>query len=216
MDELSLQQQVSGGSRDAFAALFRTYGLGVYRQALAALASDDAARTAVKDVFSALYRALRSGAVYPDLSKAIHALTAETLAAAAPSPISENPQDAARPVETLVCAEASVEKDFEEPMAARPVRRVVPASEESSATDVPALDRAMRRTAGLRESTGASLPDRERPSRIANGLMIGCIVMFLLLVIWILIGILMDFGVLPSLDLGFSWFNRTFFTLFSL
>lgn len=58
-------------------------------------------------------------------------------------------------------------------------------------------------------------PDGQRRGRggVATTILI---VLFLLLFLWLLIGILMDFSVLPRFDLGFRWFNEHIFPLFSL
>lgn len=40
------------------------------------------------------------------------------------------------------------------------------------------------------------------------------LILFLLLFVWVLAGILMDLGVLPKINLGYSWFNANVFPLF--
>jgi len=40
------------------------------------------------------------------------------------------------------------------------------------------------------------------------------LIVFFFFLLWAIAGMLMNMGILPSFNLGYAWFNRTFFTLF--
>ncbi len=65
-----------------------------------------------------------------------------------------------------------------------------------------------------RKKRGAPQPaPRRRHGGVVTTILI---VLFLLLFLWLLAGILMDFSVLPRFDLGYRWFNEHIFPLFTL
>lgn len=55
---------------------------------------------------------------------------------------------------------------------------------------------------------------RSSAKRIRGAFMFGVNILLCLLLVWLLIGLLIRLGVLPSIDLGYSWFNQYVFLLF--
>ena len=69
---------------------------------------------------------------------------------------------------------------------------------------------------GARRGHGPDGPHGRGRKRGENAVISGLIVLLSALLLWIVAGILMDFQVLPFVDLGYTWFNQNIFPLFHL
>lgn len=215
MNSHELQRKIRGGDRDAFRALYAACGQGVYTRAQAALGDADAARDAVKQVFLNLHNEILASGQPLDIDARLvdlldgevrmrRVLAGDFTAADDARPAPPPPE---APVQSAPATEA--------PAPEKPPR---PAPDPFSEAEPyrPPLERAQAYmqadAAGARQKK-----QKERPSRTrGNAFITVLIVIFLLLFLWVLAGILMDFKILPRIDLGFRWFNEAIFPLFSL
>ena len=59
------------------------------------------------------------------------------------------------------------------------------------------------------------MPERAKPKK-RNGFQKVLVMLLLLVLLWSLVGVLMDVRLIPAFDLGYRWFNATVFPLFSI
>lgn len=213
-----LQKRVFNGDREAFRSVYQKYGRGVYLDALKALGNETAARGVVKQTFLNLHNELMCKDEDVDIGERVRELADhETLlmqvlgspsgeeagAAVASHGAAAAAAQKARPDEGF-SDNADIEAADEEP-------------EEEIPDDLPPLERtrAYMRADGEEDLHAI----RERASKTpkqGRGIGTALLILFLLILLWVSGGILMDLGILPSVDLGYRWFNENIFRLFTL
>ena len=98
----------------------------------------------------------------------------------------------------------------EEAAPERPARR--PASERAAKVDVYALDED-----GNERDDYYDEYEEENEKPRNKGLFIFCVILniiLILILLWFLAGLLVNLGILPDIDIGYSWFNETIYPLF--
>ena len=201
MDKLTCIRQIRDGETEAARLLFGEYGDGIYRRALAATKSKEAARAITRETILELIRTLREkneadgwdlwvdavtgrrielyGLVDADVQKLSGELFGTPGEAAEPQTAAEPPQPA--------------------PIAAEP------ASEAPVPEEEPLFDNSQRRANGKKRAGGAT----------AGGVIATVLLILgILLMIWVILGFLKGLNILPTLDLGYTWFNEHLFRLF--
>lgn len=229
MNSHELQKRIQGGDRDAFRELYAVCGQGVYLTAQEALGDADAARDAVKQIFLNLHHEILSSDHPLDIDARLLALTEEELrtrrilggdlsaepaSEAPPAPIAPPASEAPPATEAKPAPEApsAPQEAAPPPPAPDPIEEAAPYS--------PPLERAqahMEADEELARRRKKREQRAERPSgQRGNAVITILIVIFLLLFLWVLAGILMDFEILPRIELGYRWFNESVFPLFNL
>jgi len=212
-----LQKRIFNGDREAFRAVYQKYGRGVYLDALKALGNETTARGVVKQTFLNLHNELMCKDEDIDLQERIRALAdQETLLVQVLGSPSGEEAGAAVAAHGSVPAEAPQEPSAVEDYA-DDSETADTESDEETPDDLPPLERthAYMRADGEEDLQAM----RERASKSPKqGRWLGSVLLalFLLILLWVLGGILMDLGILPFIDLGYSWFNETIFQLFKL
>ncbi len=218
-----LMEQVHRGDKEAFATLYSRYNNVVFRIAYNATRDKDQSIQVVKAVFKDVYETLRArGAVQGDFNAWLDGLTMSHLrfleknkpgaqVPVPPSPVFESvpvgvPAAPRKLQKTAASARESTpvnayRVETAQPRQERPARRYTP--EEAQAIEQRARARLER----------TELEEEEKIYR--PSLLLG-IAGFALCaeLLWLLVGLLMRLEVLPEVDLGFKWFNETFFPLF--
>lgn len=207
MNSHELQQRIQNGDRDAFRTLYSACGPRVYQLAYDALGDESATRSVVKQVFLTLHREIQRSTSPLDIDARLSALTREELRTA-----------------RLLSGDFTAVQAEEPAAAAQNVAQPDPqpvAAPEPAAPQLPPLQRAEaymeaeRKGKPGKRDKRAHAPEEERPHR-SSAVITVLIVLFLLMFLWVLAGILMDFAIIPRFDLGYQWFNDTVFPLFSL
>ncbi len=109
------------------------------------------------------------------------------------------------PIEEVETFEEEVETPEEEYEAPKPKKKAKPVREEKPVEVYEAFD----------EEAEEEEEEDDRPRN--KGLFIFCIILnivLILILLWFLGGLLVNLGVLPQMDLGYSWFNNTIYPLF--
>ncbi len=216
MSSDDLQTRIHNGERDAFRAVYSQYGRRVYLNALKSLGQETAARSVVKQVFLNLHRELLRSADPVDIPARIRELTdSELLLRRILAGTDEGtlfdggaPSDA-RPRTGVKSEPVRLDDDAD-----------VPAG-DADARELPPLDRtqAYMRFEGADVSRPSGFDARREAYERKPGKSVFLrflLVLFLLLFFWVLAGIAMDLGWLPSFNLGYGWFNEHIFPLFAL
>ncbi len=213
MNSHDLQRKIQGGDRDAFRELYAVCGQGVYLQAQEALGDSDAARDTVKQVFLNLHHEILSSEHPLDIDARLATLTDAELRtrrilkgdlSAADGAVGAPPEPV---VSQAAAASASPAPD---PFAAAEPYRP-PLERAQARMDA---DKAAETLDAVRKKRASCEP--HEPKKRGDTVVTVLIVIFLLLFVWVLVGILMDLSVLPRIDLGYQWFNDTVFPLFNL
>lgn len=200
----SLQERIHLGDRDAFRALYSEYSRDVYLTAQEALGNDASARAVVKQVFLRIHRELLDAEAPIDTGLRIDVLTNEEIRVQRIA-AGDMGRDILK-VHTPRRLNLRPEAPASEPAAQRPEPR-------------PAFERAQVRYVQQNVDHAAHGAEPLPPkAQRGAGRVIGLIllVLFFLAFLWTLVGILASLGVLPQIDLGYSWFDRTVFQLFNL
>lgn len=199
----SLQERIHRGDRDAFRALYSEYSRDVYLTAQEALQSDALARAVVKQVFLRIHREILDAGGPIDTDRRIDLLTNEEIR-----------------IQRIARGDTGSEILQEVRTPRRLDRRAEPprtaAAPQASQQQGSPMQRVQMRYV---PSGAAGQPPRSAPQKgIGFGRVLGLIalILFFLVFAWALCGILMALGVLPSIDLGYGWFDRTVFRLFDL
>lgn len=224
MNSHELQNRIKNGDSDAFRELYAVCGQGVYQHAYEALKDTAAARDAVKQVFLVLHREILQSDHPLDIDARLTALTdSETetrLVLDGVFDAAESLQASAQPSYKASSDSAAAHVPAAEPAA--PPQPPKPSDSEAvhdafknASPYLPPLERA---EAHMQADGIPVQPEKksDKPKEHGNVVITVLIVIFLLMFLWVLAGILMDFDVLPRLDLGFSWFNQHIFPLFNL
>ncbi len=209
----TLQKRISAGDREAFKAVYSEYGRGVFLAAMKALGSEADARVVVKQTFLNLHRDLLNAADDVDIPVRIRELTEHELLL---TKILRNKGvlDAAAQGDTLGSGYISAYRNGG--ASARSVYDAEDLPEESE--PLPPLDRAyayMEADRVFASKRPEEMPERAKPKK-RNGFQKVLVMLLLLVLLWALVGVLMDVRLIPAFDLGYRWFNATVFPLFSI
>ena len=225
-----LQRRIAAGEREAFQLLYDEYGRDIYLRAAAELDDAGQAQRVVKQSFLSLHAAIRAADGPVDAYAVLDRAAREAIAAMgckhapAPEPPAAQPaeEQPAAPVDRAE-PEADADEDDLDSYAA-PAEAELPARQprkrkrnaQQDETDA-LLERVRARTPVI-DGGRPEEPEEPAPKRSAlgNAILSVFLVLFLIVFLWILTGILMDFELLPRVDLGFRWFNENVFQLFSL
>lgn len=224
MNLATLMQRIEQGDREAFATLYARYNQTVYTIALKQTGSADEAVLVVKAVFKEMYQTIREKGPYlGDLYAWLDALTDKHLRlmwhrheqdaltqrqapAAPPPPVPQMQQPVAAPppVQQVM--------SYQQPQQAYAPGNFIPPAppqpKQYSPEEAKALEqRVDARLFPEKEEKEKKKEKSSAPSFIALSL-------FAVLLLWILIGLLSTLEILPEWDLGYQWFNETFFRLF--
>ena len=194
----SLQERIHRGDRDAFRALYSEYSRDVYLTAREALQSDALARAVVRQVFLCIHRELLAASAPLDTDARIDALTNEEIR-----------------VQRIASGDTgeAILKEVRTPR--RLDRHVEPprvAAQQPVEPQASPLVRAQQRYAAAQPP--ASVEQGGMGAGHVFGLL--ALIVFFLIFAWAMCGILMSLGMLPTIDLGYSWFDRTVFRVFLL
>ena len=208
----TLQKRISSGDREAFKAVYSEYGRGVFLSAMKALGSEAEARVVVKQTFLNLHRELLDAADDMDIPVRIRELTEHELLLAK---ILRNNGvfDAAAQSEPLGSGYTSAYRSGG--ASARSAFEPEDLPEESE--PLPPLERTYAYMEADRVFASKRPEETPAPAkRKKGGAFQKMLVMLLLLVLlWALIGVLMDVRLIPAFDFGYRWFNQTVFPLFA-
>lgn len=185
-----LLARVRAGDRTALRELVTRYGGGIYSSALARTGNPDAARAIAKetllDIMETPWAETDDQGYAAWIDKRIER-NAAARASSAPAPLPE-----------------------EKPAQAPPARPLPPRTPQAP----PPFEQMW---ALLEKDVAPAKPPREKKRRAGRaghtvaGIAL-CIVILVLL--WMILGVLASFGVLPRLPLGYDWFNEAVFPLF--
>ncbi len=193
-----LQKRIHFGDRDAFRAVYEAYGHEVYAAARGALGSNQLAKSAVRQAFLSLFNEMLSATDDVDIHASVKRLAdyEVTMLRLLHGGASEEPQDAPSEPEL-----ASARVSF--------------SIKDGFSADLPPLvrDNSFRRPGQALFIKKRGTRRGKRRTRGAFGKAL--ILLFALALLWILVGALMKFGYLPALDLGYGWFSRTVYPLFT-
>jgi len=208
----TLQKRISSGDREAFKAVYSEYGRGVFLSAMKALGSEADARVVVKQTFLNLHRELLDAADDMDIPVRIRELTEHELLL---TKILRNKGvfDAATQGEPLSSGYSSAYRTGG--ASARSVFDVEDLPEESE--PLPPLERTYAYMEADRVFASKRPEETPAPAKAKKrgGFQRVLVVLLLLVLLWALVGVLMDVRLIPAFDLGYRWFNATVFPLFS-
>lgn len=71
-----------------------------------------------------------------------------------------------------------------------------------------------KKSAPIVHALPSKLPGQEKQKKHTFHWGFFLLIVFFFFLLWAIAGMLMNMGIIPSFNLGYSWFNRTFFTLF--
>lgn len=186
-----IQERAHNGNREAFREIFNEYSREVYAYIHTALADEQQTKDSVKQVFLGLFRELMKAEKDIDLAERLTELTNEEIKIARMaggnlSPIKEE------------CAVSggkdAVAEDVED---------------EDDIFDEEDLD-------DEDEDEDDDLPEKKKKGNVGTTIAVIFLVLLILIFLWLVAGILMDYGIIPTIDLGYSWFNAHVFDLFRL
>lgn len=190
-----LQNRIHFGDREAFLAVYKEYGSGVYTAARKALVSDSLAKNAVKQTFLTLHEEILANTEDFDIPVRIREIT-------------EHEIRLLRMINNVPGSE-NVELPFieKEPDPEQYSARGAFSEDADPALDLPPLerDRSFRKPRKALFIRKPKAKDANQKPRIFRKILLLLIDLFLL---WILLGILMAFGYLPAIDLGYSWLSH--------
>jgi hypothetical protein len=207
----TLQKRISAGDREAFKAVYSEYGRGVFLAAMKALGSEADARVVVKQTFLNLHRDLLNAADDVDIPVRIRELTEHELLL---TKILRNKGvfDAAVQGDPLDGYTSAYRPGG---ASARSVYDAEDLPEESE--PLPPLERTYAYMEADRVFASRKPEETPAPAKPKKrgGFKSVLVVLLLLVLLWALIGVLMDTRLIPAFDLGYRWFNQMIFPLFS-
>lgn len=187
-----LQNRIHFGDRDAFYAIYREYGLGIYAAARKALPSDSLAKSAVKQTFLTLYEEILTKTEDFDIPVRLRELADHEVY-----------------ILQLINGDASILEN------ADPAKAMIEPDQLSARTfgedadlmlNLPSLERD-RNFRKPYKGLFLRKPERKNSGKPALIWKI-LLVLFDLFLIWFLLGLVMGLGILPAIDLGYTWFGR--------
>ncbi|MEL7603340.1 MAG: hypothetical protein AAGU77_09320 [Bacillota bacterium] len=185
MEANELLARVHEGNEEAFRLLFAQYGEALHQSMMERCHDKRLAREALKDVFQKAYTTLRN---------------------------SEQPDGTALWLNELAM------NSLEERLAAQ--KQAVAALEESQRGQENAAPETFDREAGGAERIisdvrkGMDTSAACKTPHVSGTAIAIILIVLLLLIIWYIVGALMRMGMLPNVDLGYSWFSSHVFSLF--
>ena len=187
-----LQNRIHFGDRDAFYAIYREYGLGIYAAARKALPSDSLAKSAVKQTFLTLYEEILTKTEDFDIPVRLREIADHEVFILQLIDRNANMLENADPAKAQIEPEQLSARAFAEDL--------------DLMLNLPSLerDRNFRRPHKglfLRKSAKKS---GSRPALFWKILL----VLGDLFLLWFLLGLIMGLGYLPAVDLGYTWFGR--------
>jgi len=187
-----LQNRIHFGDRDAFYAIYREYGPGIYAAARKALPSDSLAKSAVKQTFLTLYEEILTNTEDFDIPVRLREIADHEVF------ILQLIDRNANMLENSDPAKAQIEP---EQLSARAF-----AEDVDLMLNLPSLERDRN---FRRPHKGLFLRKPEQKST-GKPALFGKILLVLvdLFLLWILLGLIMGLGYLPAVDLGYTWFGR--------
>ena len=206
MNNDELIKRIQAGDKEAFKTIYAAYGRDVYLRARKELGSDTAAKGVVKQTFLNLQREILRAGAPTDLAVRINELSEKELQL------------------LRILAGESAEAVFEQTAqkaAEAGAQSEAPAAQTQTETELPPLERARGYMAaeetgkGKRKKRVKAEAGAEKHGAGAVAFSALLLTVFLLLLVWVGEGILMDFDILPSIDLGYGWFNAHIFPLFA-
>lgn len=195
----SLQERIHRGDRDAFRSLYSEYSRDVYLTAQEILQDDARARAVVKQVFLRIHRELLDADGPIDTDQRIDLLTNEEIRIQRIAG-GDTGSDILKEVRTP----RRLDRHVEPPRAA---------GQQPGGPEASPLARAQRRYAAAAQPP-ASVEQGGTDAGRVFGLL--ALIVFFLIFAWAMCGILMSLGMLPTIDLGYSWFDRAVFRVFLL
>ncbi len=231
-----LQKRIHNGDREAFRTIYSEYGRGVYLNALKTLGNETDAHNVVKQTFLNLHHELLRAGENIDIAACIQELANNELllmeilssksGEQAASVVVAKRQTAPQKEASFETRTAPVKPEEDEPVreaVRRPRHERVSFDDEDdtgldSTEPLPAFDRA-RTYMQADDEMNLRMREQERASkqsRRGRGFGRFLLILFLLILLWVAAGILMDFGFIPQLNLGYAWFNMHIFPLFTL
>lgn len=230
-----LQKRIHDGDREAFKAVYSEYGRDIYLNALKTLGNEADARSVVKQTFLNLHHELLRSSEAIDIPKRLRELAdnelllmeildSKTLTQSASATASAR-QAVPQKKESFEERSAPIDVPDDEPFRDAPRRpqRERPAFDDDNV--LPDEDREslppLERTRSYMHADGENdlrMREQERAvlqSRRGRGFGRFLLILFLLILLWVVAGILMDFGFVPHFDLGYTWFNVNIFPFFT-
>ena len=195
----TLQERIHRGDRDAFRSLYSEYSRDVYLTAQEILQDDARARAVVKQVFLRIHRELLDADGPIDTDQRIDLLTNEEIRIQRIAG-GDTGSDILKEVRTP----RRLDRHVEPPRAA---------AQQPVEPQASPLVRAQQRYAAAAQPP-ASVEQGGMGAGHVFGLL--ALIVFFLIFAWAMCGILMSLGMLPTIDLGYSWFDRTVFRVFLL
>ena len=187
-----LQNRIHFGDRDAFYAIYREYGLGIYAAARKALPSDSLAKSAVKQTFLTLYEEILTKTEDFDIPVRLRELADHEVY-----------------ILQLINGDASILEN------ADPAKAMIEPDQLSARTfgedadlmlNLPSLERD-RNFRKPRRGLFLRKPEQKNAKRTALFWKI-LLVLVDLFLLWFLLGLIMGLGYLPAIDLGYTWFSQ--------
>ena len=187
-----LQNRIHFGDRDAFYAIYREYGLGIYAAARKALPSDSLAKSAVKQTFLTLYEEILTKTEDFDIPVRLREIADHEVF-----------------ILQLINGDASILEN------ADPAKAMIEPDQLSARTfgedadlmlNLPSLERD-RNFRKPRRGLFLRKPEQKNAKKTA---LFGKILLVLvdLFLLWFLLGLIMGLGYLPAIDLGYTWFSQ--------
>ena len=187
-----LQNRIHFGDRDAFYAIYREYGLGIYAAARKALPTDSAAKSAVKQTFLTLYEEILTETEDFDIPVRLREITDHEIYILQLINSNGNMLENTDPQRDQVEPEQLSARVF--------------AEDADLMLNLPSLERDRN---FRRPHRGLFL---RKPARKNGGKPALIWKIFLVLVdlflLWFLLGLIMGLGYLPAVDLGYTWFGH--------
>ncbi len=192
-----LQQRIRQGDRAAFHELYGAYSRTVYVKVLSAVGHADRTREITRQIFLDIYREICAAKAPIEVERRIAVLAGtyiqgERNAVRRPAPPKEAPP-AVTPKKVPDAASGSAPY--------QPKHAPAKAS-----TSVPSQKQ--------RPTPPAPTAPHPRHGNPVGKLLSALICLLCLVFLWIAVGLLMEFGVFPAVDLGYTWFNSAVFRLF--
>ncbi|MDO4493121.1 MAG: hypothetical protein Q4C53_04440 [Clostridia bacterium] len=191
-----IQRRAHEGNREAFREIFNEYSREVYAYLFSELKDEARSKDSVKQVFLNLFRELMKAESDIDLAERLTALVNEEIKIAKMAGGDFEPM---RQEKTVSGGKDPVDTAEDED----------DVDEDDDFFDDEEDD----------DFDDEDDEDEVKPKKKGNaGIVIASVLLVVLVLIflWLVAGILMDYRILPTVDLGYSWFNTHVFNLFRL
>lgn len=185
METNELLARVREGNEEAFRLLFARHGETLYQSLMERCHDKRIAREALKDVFQKAYATLRNSPQPDGTALWLNELTMNSL----------EERLTAQKQAVAMCEGLQSEREN----AAAETFHQEPGGTERIICDV---------------RKGMHTPSTRKTSHISGTAIAIILIVLLLLTIWYIVGALMRMGMLPNVDLGYSWFSSHVFSLF--